>query len=335
METKHYIENFIESSIFSHEFNDFDQIQSLISKRLSKKNELKIVYGETYDEFGLTIDSLKYYFTLDILGKLLRSNGMDVKAILIIGDVASTRNKAAVNKKVSIDSRIKENLSKIRKIIGAYNLDIQVRLMSELFESNKYKQNFENVTSICLESDQIKQILENTVLQNRIKQERESEFLYSREEIALITDYNIKIGPPRELNYDNVARIISRRLGLPELISLYLEPTYPLGLNFDYFISNPQIEKYGITPYKGGSNKLNDHRLFLENLDKKNIENLLDKSSVPSDPTLPNPVGDIYIIADLARRMLENDFEFVPHPTTQIDTKVILNLFDKYVIQIL
>ena len=40
-----------------------DQIGSAIADRVGRGKPLKVMYGETYDSFGPTLDSLKYYFT--------------------------------------------------------------------------------------------------------------------------------------------------------------------------------------------------------------------------------------------------------------------------------
>ncbi len=36
--------------------------EEILARAKSKKQPLKIFYGETYDNFGNTIDSMKYYF---------------------------------------------------------------------------------------------------------------------------------------------------------------------------------------------------------------------------------------------------------------------------------
>ena len=59
---------------------------------------------------------------------------------------------------------------------------------------------------------------------------------YAFEEIATIIEYNIKVGPPRERFYDEPARFIAGAIGNPPLSSVYLHPTFPLGVGPDLFL---------------------------------------------------------------------------------------------------
>ena len=46
-------------------------VEEIIEKFIRKK--IKIIYGETYDEYGMTIDSLKYYLFFQDYTKYLRN----------------------------------------------------------------------------------------------------------------------------------------------------------------------------------------------------------------------------------------------------------------------
>ncbi|MBI4918921.1 hypothetical protein HY837_03260, partial [archaeon] len=80
---------------------------------------------------------------------------------------------------------------------------------------------------------------------------------------------------------------------------------FPLGKNWAYFFANEGIEDHGITAYKGGSKRLQDHRILVGRTQIDYIEELIDKSFISNNPELPNPVLDIGIIAELARQRVE------------------------------
>ncbi|KKW30120.1 MAG: hypothetical protein UY74_C0051G0008, partial [Candidatus Kaiserbacteria bacterium GW2011_GWC2_52_8b] len=83
----------------------------------------------------------------------------------------------------------------------------------------------------------------------------------------------------------------------------YLRPTYPLGVNFDYFINHPEIEKYGLTPYKAGSNKMQDQRIIIGKTSAQNIRDLIEKSYIPRDILLANPILDLACIVAMSEQI--------------------------------
>jgi hypothetical protein len=91
---------------------------------------------------------------------------------------------------------------------------------------------------------------------------------------------------------------------------VYVNPTYPLGLNYDYFISHSEIEEFGLTPYKAGSNKLQHNRIILNESSMAQITSLVSESFVPKYEELPNPVLDLCIISDLANQLRSRVFDF-------------------------
>lgn len=173
-------------------------------------------------------------------------------------------------------------------------------------------------------------MFKNIVLKNRLKQEEDKEILYSREEVALIIDYNIKIGPPRETKYDEIANMILSAEGKQELLSLYVSPSYPLGKSFDYYINNPEIEKYGLTPYKAGSNRLQEYRLVFGKVSRYNLEKMIKNSFVPFFDYLPNSVKDLYIVIDLIKRIIEQDYDFESYADINVLQEDILSMIDKF-----
>jgi hypothetical protein len=319
---------FISSGIFSNDHNNLKALAKKFEMYSQDDNHFRIVYGETYDSFGLTIDSLKYYFILHVFCTLL---GNDCSMCeVIIGDIASLRNQNTSEKTELIHKEMEENLKSINKIVEKFQLSIKPVRMSQLFEENSFKENFRIVTEKYNQSKEIKDIFEKTVLENRLNQERDSDFLYAREEVALIMNYDFKIGPIREKYYDQVANIVKAEQNSQTLQGIYVKPTYPLGFDFDYFICNPEIETYGITPYKAGSNKLQDHRIIIRDVNQKAIEKLINMTYQPKDITLPNPLQDLYIIADLAKRIANKEYDFSNYNSTTFKKEELFTLLDKY-----
>jgi len=255
---------------------------------------------------GVTIDSLKYYFFLGLFQKFLRQAGLNVEAVINIADTASITNRE-VDDKEGLYSLRSQRVSFLEKIIRVYGLDIKAIFMSEFAEKVEYRQKLETVKNYS-NSKTVKSLLEKTVLRNRLKQEKDSGYRYSLEEIALSLLFNIKIGPPREIYYDKAALIVSKKSEGDTFFGIYLTPTYPLGKNFAYFIIHPDIEQFGVTPYKAGSNKLEDFRIILGKTSIGKLEELINTSFISTNPALPNPVFDLYVISDLARKLLTKDY---------------------------
>lgn len=281
-----------------------DNLQKLLANKcliqkadplvLNSSKSIRIIYGETYDEYGLTIDSLKYYLFLALLHKTLEDMGIKVESCVIIGDLHSVKNKIVQNKD-GLLSEANVRLDQINKIKSIFKLKFKPLLMSDLFKETGYLDRLEKITKKFNNSDQLKQIAKKTVLENRQAQEEKSGFSYTLEEVALIMDFNIKIGPPREIYFDQLAQ----KLG-SNLQGIYLRPTYPLGMNFDFFINNPEIEEFGLTPYKAGSNKMQDHRIILDKTSEQEIRNLINLSFVPRNMFLANPLLDLACIVGMA-----------------------------------
>ena len=63
-----------------------------IRTRASKTSPIKLFYGETYDAYGNTIDSMKYYFFVADLAKSLKQEGFEVEPTILVADTAACRN---------------------------------------------------------------------------------------------------------------------------------------------------------------------------------------------------------------------------------------------------
>lgn len=293
----------LSTGLFSAEFTKAAQVKRALAAKLDPQKPVRIVYGETYDQYGMTIDSLKYYFILSYVHTQLKDAGFNVTSHLIVGDIASIKNKNVQNKNALLDAA-DERIAAINKIVKVYHLPITTVKMSELFEETSFQRTLETARTVITGNALAQQLLQKTVLKNRVKQELISGYEYAVEEVALILGYDIKVGPPRERFYDQLASLVETEAGVRAPVGLYVNPTYPLGMNFDYFIANPEIETYGLTPYKAGSNKLMEHRIILSNLPNTNLDALVTASFVPIVPGLANPVQDLYDIALLAKAFL-------------------------------
>lgn len=286
-----------------------DKLVEFLNK--NKENEIKLFYGETYDEFGVTVDSLKYYFTLSLLHKYLENEGFRVSSTVIQADVASLLNKSVQEKKDKLVKQKQQRQELLDHIITVYHLPVQSKLMSDIFESHEFKKQLQIVNEFTDQSKQDKkyyQLLEKTVLQNRINQEYQTKFRYAREAIATSMLFDIKLGPPREQFYDQAQQLIAQETESKSLNSIYLSPTYPLGQNFAYFLNHPEIEKFGLTPYKAGSNKLQDFRLIIGKTSQQQLGELI-KNSFESNNNTAHPVLEMYLIGDLAQKLKQRKYE--------------------------
>ncbi len=254
------------------------------------KDNVKILYGETYDLLGITIDSLKYYLFV----------GLFPDSTILIADTASAINQSSGDTQTIFDEG-KKRLSHIQEIIQTYHLPIHVTLMSELFKEPHVQELIKQMQDVVIQSPKIQTMLQKTVLQNRIHQEDKTAYKYGAEAIATSLLFDIKVGPPRERFYDEAAVLVAKELKRECYKSIYLTPTYPLGMDFMYFLLHPEIEEFGLTPYKAGSNKLQEHRIFLEKTSSERINDFINTSFVPKQAGLPDPVGDLENIINLAK----------------------------------
>lgn len=300
--TNAQLAKFLESGLF---YEPFNVVAELLKTPNHLRSPIKILYGETYDEYGLTVDSLKYYFLMHYLKLFLEKTGLKVETDILVGDVSSLRNKA-VGSKDKVSAQIQRNLELIQKIIKTYNLDLNIKLMSNVVTEDSYQKRKEKIAYIFQTDPLVQEILPKTVLQNRITQEKQTNYLYTQEEVALILPYDIKVGPPREVYYDTIAQKFASQFDLNGPVGLYAKPTYPLGQHFAFFLSHKEIEEFGVTPYKAGSNQMQQYRVILEQTSIDQLELLINTSYHPSNPTAANPVFDLFTITEMAKNLIEN-----------------------------
>jgi hypothetical protein len=270
---------------------------------------IKIFYGETYDSYGNTIDSMKYYFFVAALSDLFRKEGLNTEPTILVADSAAARN---VSQKLKEDTmnQGKDRFEFIKKFNKIYGTDLKIELMSSFINTSDFQKKLKEIMKVCKDDPKLIKKIEKSVPESKLEIEREKGFMYSFEELATIIDIDIKVGPPREDLYDNIARELSKKLNKnKELISIYLTPTFPVGVNFDYFLSHPGIEEHGITAYKAGSKRLQENRIIVGKTDSKKAKELIDNSFISEDKELPNPVLDAGLICDMANQRLNDEIK--------------------------
>ena len=277
-----------------------------IRERAKQVQPIKLFYGETYDSVGNTIDSMKYYFFVANLSQSLREEGFETEPTILVADTAACRN-------VSPDLQIKymrlgtERARFIEHVNNVYGTVLNIVKMSEYINSPEFQRELQKVIGICRSDLELMAKVEKTVPESKIEIEREKGFMYSFDEITTIIGLDVKVGPPREDLYDGIAREIAKRMETKGLMSLFLTPTFPIGMNWAYFFVNEGIENHGITAYKGGSKRLQDHRILVGRSDPEYVREKINASFISTNPELPNPILDIGIICEIARKRLDND----------------------------
>ncbi len=273
---------------------------------LVSPNPIKLFYGETYDEKGNTIDSMKYYFFVANLADALRVDGFTVDPAILIADSAACRN-VGKDKQAHYMYLGNERVKFVERVNEIYGTGLRIIKMSDFIDSEEFVRKREQIKAICAQDPELMEAVEKTVPESKLSIERGKDFLYSFDEITTIIDLDIKVGPPREDLYDNVARTITEHRDQKGLISLFLSPTFPIGVNWSYFFVNEGIENHGITAYKAASKGLARNRVIIGQSNPDDIKNLINNTFLSQDPALPNPILDIGIISEMARKRLEDD----------------------------
>ncbi|MBU2640116.1 MAG: hypothetical protein KKG75_05440 [Nanoarchaeota archaeon] len=277
-----------------------------IRNRARDVQPVKLFYGETYDDKGETLDSMKYYFFVDALSQSLLQEGFETDPVILVADTAACRNVSRGLERIYMKLG-EERARFVETVNDTYGTGLRVVKMSEYISTPEFQEHLRGIIETCRDDSKLMEAVERTVPESKLEIERSRGFGYSFDEIATIIDLDVKIGPPREDLYDGIAREIARRRKEKELMSLFLTPTFPLGKRWDYFFSNEGIEDHGITAYKGGSKRLQGNRILIGKTRIEYAENLIDASFMSENPVLPNPVLDAGIITEMAKRRLKGD----------------------------
>ncbi len=309
-QTLEELKRFLKGSGFARGTLGFDPRNLKLLAAANRNRAVQIFYGETVDEFGMTVDSLKYYFFLSLLQKYLESVGIRTEATIVIADVASILNDSAREREEGIKRSVERRKKLLHKIIAVYDLPIRMRLMSDIFCTRPYNEIRRKIDRAVNNLDvfvRIEPLLSKTVLINRLAEERKKKFQYALDAIATGLKFDIKIGPPRERFYDEAAQVIAKHAGLIPMMSIYLTATQPLGKDFAFFFTHPEIEEYGVTPYKAGSNKLQEYRIVLGETPLSRAKTLIETSFESINKDVVHPVLDLYAMTELAKRLLTKD----------------------------
>lgn len=273
---------------------------------LVSPNPIRLFYGETYDDKGHTIDSLKYYLFVSNLAESLQKAGRLTEPTILIADTAACRNVGSENQNYYMVLG-EERANFVEKVNEVYKTGLRVVKMSEYINSPDFVNEREKIMEQCKKDPSLMEAIRKTVPESKVEIENEKGFLYSFDEIATIINLDVKVGPPREDLYDNVARTIAEKGNRKQLMSLFLTPSFPAGMNWAYFFANDGIEDHGITAYKAGSKRLQKNRVIIERSNPDYVRELINTSFISLNRSLPNPVLDIGIISEMAKRRLEGD----------------------------
>lgn len=295
--------------------NTRQQLNLLLSEKLIVQKTLgdvdklptkiRVLYGETYDKYGITIDSLKYYLFFEYLARIIDNN---IECIVAEGDLHSVINPSVLEKNYLLQVG-KERLEQIGRIFKSLRIThVKVNLMSELFGEKMIIDVVSKVSKLVKESTDLQNLLIPTVLKNRVAQERESGFRYAAEAIGFALKFDLKVGPPREENYDKVAQIIGKEVG-GGYEAIYLRPSYPFTKDFSFYLTHPEVEEYGLTPYKAGSNKLQDQRIVIGITSEEMIGDLIASAYVPQNFLYANPLVDLASIVAMSEQIRQDKID--------------------------
>jgi len=273
---------------------------------------LNAMYGETYDEFGMTLDSLRYYFFLDALVRAGVTRGVTVDGVIVIGDKATAENSPFGARRYLYELG-EEREVQTRRVIDTFGLQLRCVLMSSIVSNESFLSKKREYLAQCKTDSQLLSKLEQSVPVAKLVQERASAYSYSLDELTIIADKDIKIGPPREDVYDSLARALNcgqNDKSHGKLSSIYLTPTFPIGKGWSFFFANPQLDEMGVTAYKAGNLDLQNYRARLFSSQTiQDLRGLIEHTFMPRadnknencvSGSLPNPLLDLYQVAAFA-----------------------------------
>ncbi|VVB77257.1 Uncharacterised protein [uncultured archaeon] len=283
--------------------------RALLERAQARKEEgrsFKILYGETFDDKGNPLDSLKYYFFVSEFAKAMEKTGVKVRPTILIADLGVYRNypEQVSELRRYAESR-KEFALKVKKVYGC---SYEVRTMSEITNTSDFKDRFEEVRRVSTADPILMDMIEKSVPEDRLADERKRGYIYPFEEIATILGLDVKVGPPREKLYDGAANSMLGFFKEDAIMPIYLTQTYPLGLKFGDYLSSVSIKQYGLTPYKVGSSNLVQNRIVMGSTGPDQIRKLIDDTQITPSLSKPNPVLDVAVIAVQAKNHIEGSF---------------------------
>ncbi len=281
-----------------------------------QENNIIVGYGGTFDGYDLPIDEIRYWLFMHLYKKFLESKGKSVKLVYIIADKGVFHNYG--ENKETCSWRAKR-ISQIKALNKFFNNEFEVMLQSEIKIT---KDDIKNVNYL---TKRYNNLLEKTIPPSRISQERKRKYLYTLEELLTfikITNgkYLIKVGPPREVFYDKLIKILKRKFS-----PLYLKPVYPVNCTWAYYLYRSDVREFGLTPYKVGDKGYLEKRILITD-DVLTIKYKISNTRVSKEylPEVLSPYYDLVnlyyyyknknvIIDDLANELYKISKEVMGH----------------------
>jgi hypothetical protein len=268
--------------------------------QVRRRGPLRMMYGETYDRFGPTFDSLKYYSWLGLASRLLAAEGIEAAAEVVIADTATTRNASPEDAERLLRSGA-THAERMNQVCTDLGLPVSVVLMSSFIDSVPFQERLEEVRKTFAASPVAAESIRQTVPERFREEEEAKGWVYALEEVATIAPYDIKVGPPRERFYDDPARVVAGVVGWNPLCSVFLRPALPLGLPPSTFVRDRDLATFGVTPYKAGSLGLQANRVLLDQQMRKSAQELLTATVPIPKPGVPNPMLEFANTCELIR----------------------------------
>lgn len=271
----------------------------------TNKKPLKIMMGQTYDKTdGQPLDLLTYSLFIMNLQDLLKQENIETSSTVLIADHFLTEiNKEMTEEEAYFFGNSRQNfLSNVNQL---YCGTISFEFSSSVKETDDYQLILLMLKDKFKNDSKFANLIKETVPKD--KRHLKDAFRYPLEELTSIVSLgtDIKIGPPYELYYDNIAREYAQELGLKKYVAIHLTNSLPLG--------NPPVRLSelpdGVLPYRFGSNGLEDYRIDLGNLDFKKVEKLVNATNNPLI------LINLIITADLARQRLLKDIKPLKLPS--------------------
>ena len=305
------ISNVLSQKLLVQEAPKSEDLVARIKKCDEEKRPLRMLYGETFDDKGNLLDSLKYYLFMSSLARGIENScPIKVESTVLIADLGVYRNYPEQIEELKKCG--KKRVEFANKVRGAYDCSYEVKLLSDIATTDSFKGRLDKVRELSGKNPALMGMLKNTVPEDRRETEKARGYTYAFEEVAAIMGLDIKVGPPREKLYDSTANSMLKHLKVDPIMPVYLTPTYPLGMKYGDYMSSGSIKQYGLTPYKVGSSNLGANRIVMGVTKPDEIKRLIEDTQISSSPSKPNPVLDLAIIADMAKQHLEKSQSSTP-----------------------
>ncbi len=294
------LETLLRSSSLVHS-TPVDEISGLLQEKAKSGKPIRILYGETFDEFGEPLDSLKYYLTVAILSKMLKEHGHNVDATILVADAGVMRNYP--DKRDSILKMAERRRLFAEKVKEAFGCEFNVVLMSSYADSKEFQDKAESLRQICKKDPALLEMVRQSSPSDRKDISEKIDYQYTYEELATIYGIDIKVGPPREHLYDDIVRALNKSQNETPLIPLYLTPSFPFATEPKFYETRPDVQKYGITPYKSNSKSMSNKRIVVGISTLPEVKHLVYATQQAFSLSDPEPVRDLAVLVDLAKCM--------------------------------